>query len=147
MVATTKSVVSARRRAHEARVRLQADRAERDRRIEEQVTRVLTAAGDIAAAESARAAAAGEMARAVAALAGDGLSAADIATLIEVPDRQVRQLIRDGQADASGVSTARTAGRQVTAEAAASVAGGVAAGDGAERATGMPSEGEVAGVE
>lgn len=91
--------VSARDRARAARAKLDADRAARDRRIEESATAYYVALEAREAAEEAAREAEASMAAAVAALLGEGESVERVAALCEISDGDVRRLRRLAAAD------------------------------------------------
>lgn len=86
--------VSARDRARAARARLDADRAARDRRIEESATAYYAGLEAREAAEAAAREAETAMAGAVAALLGEGESIERVAALCDTTEADVRRLRR-----------------------------------------------------
>lgn len=130
MTATSKAL-SARARARAARIRMQADRAGRDRRIEDRVAAALKALGAIEDAKAAGQSGEKALAAAVALLADDGVGVGDISSMIEVPETRVRALVRDGNAAKEASDTDVKGGWDADAGAANDVAdGGGPAADG-----------------
>ncbi len=89
----TTRLVAARKVARDRRAAMDAERARRDARIEEATAVAILATTVLARAQDAVTAAEHDVAVAVAALAGEDLPVADIATLTDLPTGQVRRLL------------------------------------------------------
>jgi len=89
---TTTDTITARQRAREARAKLTADRAARDRRIEDATTDAYTAMDWRANAAAEVLAAEVKLGKALAALRDEGEPVANVATLTGLSDAEVRRL-------------------------------------------------------
>ena len=107
---TATKELTARQRARAARSAQLADRAAKDRRVEDLYTRAFEAVSAVAAAKAALEAAELQLAAALAALVQEGESQQDVGQALELPAEEVRRLMRAGREVVAGSPTAAAAG-------------------------------------
>lgn len=120
MASTAKAGQTARQKARERRIALEAETKERNDRIENWTTKVFTGVEERDQALQAAAAAEDAMADGLIGLAGEGLTTSEVADLCEMTQGEVTKLVkrrRDGNGGSEAASTAKGAGRQVPASA------------------------------
>lgn len=129
MASTAKAGQTARQKARERRIALEAETKARNDRIENWTTEVFTGVEERDRALQAAASAEDAMADGLIGLAGEGLTTSEVADLCEMTQGEVQKLMkrrRDaGGADTGGAASSTGASQASRAESAPSTAAGV----------------------
>ena len=128
MASTAKAGQTARQKARERRIALEAETKERNDRIENWTTKVFTGIEERDQALQAAATAEDAMADGLIGLAGEGLTTSEVADLCEMTQGEVTKLMkrrRDAGGSSDAASSAKGAGRTPQQEPAPAAGGAV----------------------